>query len=63
MIIEDQKEKLHEVSFIEPKLEELGTKFLSVTFTEEDRTEFLASPWKRVSNFEAACAKYLAMII
>ena len=63
MIIESQDEQLHEAGFIEPKLSGLGTKFLSITFTEQDRTEFLESSWKRVTNFEAACAKYLAMII
>ena len=61
MIIEDQEENLHEVTFIDPKLP--GNKFLSITFTDADRTEFLASSWRKVSNFEAACAKYLAMIV
>ena len=61
MIVEDQEENLHEVDFIDPKLP--GTKFLSITFTDADRTEFLGSSWKKVTNFEAACDKYLAMII
>ena len=63
MIIEDQEENLHEVSFIDPQLEKLGTKFLSITFTDADRTEFVKSSWKKVTNFEAACMRYLAMII
>ena len=63
MIIEDQEENLHEVEFINPHLEKLGNKFLSITFTDTDRTEFLKSSWKKVTNFEAACMKYLAMIV
>ena len=34
MIIEDQEENLHEVTFIDPKLP--GNKFLSITFTDVD---------------------------
>lgn len=63
MIVEDQNENLHEVTFVDPQLDKLGTKFLSITFTDADRTEFLKSSWKKVTNFEAACARYLAMII
>ena len=61
MIVEDQEENLHEVEFVNPVLP--GTHFLSVTFTTEDKTEFLKSPWKKVTPFESACAKYLALII
>ena len=61
MIVDDQDENLHEVPFIDPVLP--GTKFLSITFTDQDRTEFLGSSWKKVTNFEAACARYLAMIV
>lgn len=61
MIVEDQQENLHEVPFIDPSLP--GTRFLSITFTDQDRTEFLGSSWKKVSSFEGACARYLAMIV
>lgn len=63
MIVEDQDEKLSEVPFIDPDFSKLGNHFLSITFTDADRTEFLKSSWKKVTNFEAACAKYLAMIV
>lgn len=61
MIVEDLEENLHEVEFIDPILP--GNKFLSITFTDQDRTEFMKSSWKKVTNFEAACARYLAMIV
>lgn len=61
MIVEKlDTEELEEFSFINPDLP--GNKFLSITFTADDRTEFLASSWKKVTNFESACMKYLAMI-
>lgn len=61
MILEDTNEQLHEVGFINPQLP--GNHFLSITFTEADKTEFMHSSWKRVSSFEDACRLYLSMIV
>lgn len=61
MIVEDTEENLHEVEFVNPTLP--GNAFLSITFTDQDRTEFLKSSWKKVSNFEEACKKYLRLIV
>ncbi|MCR4308175.1 MAG: hypothetical protein NUV80_06470 [Candidatus Berkelbacteria bacterium] len=62
MIVEKQDtEELEEFSFINPDLP--GNKFLSITFTADDRTEFLGSSWKKVTSFEDACKKYLLLIV
>lgn len=61
MIVEDLDENLHELPFISPVLP--GNKFLSITFTDDDRSQFLKSEWRKVTNFEAACALYLALIV
>lgn len=60
MIIEDMNEELHEVEFVNPVLP--GSTFLSITFTDADKTEFLKSSWAKVTRFEDACRKYLVMI-
>lgn len=61
MIVEKLDEELVETTFVNPDLP--GNKFLSITFTEEDRTEFLRSSWAKVTWFEDACKKYIAMIV
>ena len=62
MIVETLKEELIEVNFVNPHLEDIGNKFLSVTFEVEDREEFLKSRWSKVTYFEEACKKYLALV-
>ncbi len=61
MIIEKLDGELEETTFVNPVLP--GNKFLSITFTEEDRTEFLKSQWSKVTQFEDAARKYLGMIV
>ncbi len=61
MIVEQLDQELVETTFVDPTLP--GNKFLSVTFTEEDKTEFLKSNWAKVTSFEEACKKYLFLIV
>lgn len=61
VIVEDTEEELHEVEFVNPVLP--GNRFLSITFTDADRTEFLKSSWAKVTRFEDACKKYLLLIV
>ena len=62
MIVEKlDTEELEEFSFINPDLP--GNKFLSITFTSADHTEFLKSSWSKVTSFPEACKKYIRLIV